>query len=183
VTVSSYRMPPAARQKGGGPPINTGDAGVLNGVYRNGLITTAHAVAWDWGSGHVVSAIRLYQFHPNGPLEQEITYGKDMLFYSYPSVMIDSRGNLGMVFSRSGGSRYAGFYYTGRHADDPPGKLLPAIPLKDGSAHYVPSPGTERSLWGDYNGICLDPDDSMWIFGEFAKTPTEWGTYAARIVF
>lgn len=183
VTVSDYHVPPPAAQKGGGVPINTGDAGVLNAVYRDGSIYTSHNIAHNWGSG-TVSAIRYYQLSTTGIVLQEITYGRDGLNYFYPVVMPDSAGNVALVFNRCGVSEFAGIHFTGRRAGDASGTLQNSTRLKAGLANYdTPDPESGVNLWGDYNGIALDADDSLWIFSEYVQTPIHWATQVARIQF
>lgn len=183
VLVSSYQVPPGAVQKGGGSLVNTGDSGVLNAVYRDGSIYTAHNIAHNWGSG-IVSAIRYYQISTAGRVLQEITYGKDRLFYFYPVVMPDSHGNVALVFNRCGASEFAGIHFTGRRTTDAPGTLQNSTMLFAGRSNYnTPQPGSGVNLWGDYNGIALDSDDSLWIFSEYVDTPLHWATEGARIHF
>ena len=183
IAVSDYQAPPSAAQKGGGVPINTGDAGVLNAVYRGGSIYTAHNIAHDWGGG-MVSALRYYQFSITGNVLQEVTYGRDRLNYFYPVVMPDSRGDVAIVFNRCGPAEFAGIHFTGRRVGDPQGTLQDSIRLKAGQSNYdTPDPDSGINLWGDYNGIALDADDSLWIFSEFVQSPLHWATRIAKIQF
>ena len=122
VLVSSYQVPPGATQKGGGSLVNTGDAGVLNAVYRDGSITPPTTLPTTGESG-IVSAIRYYQISTAGRVLQEITYGKDRLFYFYPVVMPDSLGNVALVFNRCGASEFAGIHFTGRRTHRSSGDL------------------------------------------------------------
>jgi len=50
-------------------------------------------------------------------------------------------------------------------------------------AYYnIPTQGG-FDLWGDFNGIALDSDDSIWMFSMYAKTSHQWGTRGARFHF
>jgi hypothetical protein len=45
----------------------------------------------------------------------------------------------------------------------------------------IPGKGTE---WGDYTGICVDPDgERFWLTGQYTKngSPDFWATRIARI--
>lgn len=180
IPVSSYQLPPPAPQKGGGADNNTGDAGVVNVVYSNGSLYAANSVAFDWGAG-INAAVRLYQVSTNGVVQQEITYGSKGLYYYYPAVMADARGNVIFVYNRSGIGEFAGIRFTGRKAGDPPGTLQTAATLKLGLANYEDPILDGLNPWGDYNGIALDPDDSVWIFSEFAKTRDAWSTWVGHV--
>jgi len=181
VTVSSYQLPPNAQQKGGSVALSTRDAGVYNAVFRNGSIYTAHNVAYDWGSGPV-SAIRFYEIKTDGELVQEITYGKNGYFYFYPVVMVDSKNNLILGFNRSSDSTYAGIFFTGRKPTDPLGKFQALGRLMSGKAYYgVYFHGTTIGRWGDYNGIALDADDSIYLYSEYAETSSKWNSLVGQL--
>ncbi len=183
IVVSSYQFPPSAVQKGGNARLNTRDAGVYNAVFHNGSIYTAHNAAYDWGSGPV-SAIRFYQIKTNGELVQEITYGKNGYFYFYPVVMVDSRDNVVVGFNRSSATTFAGIFFTGRKAADSLGKFQNLGRLVPGRTYYsVVFRGSEIGRWGDYNGIALDADDSIFIYSEYVKSPTQWDSFVGRVQY
>lgn len=46
VPVASYSLPPDASQCGGATALDTGDARLLNAVYRNGSLWTTQTIAW-----------------------------------------------------------------------------------------------------------------------------------------
>lgn len=179
VNVTTYQTPPQALQKGGGAVINTATqgTGVLSAVYRNGFFYTAHAIAKDWGHGPV-SAIRYYQLGTSGQVAQEITYGSADLSYYMPAVTVNSKGDVVMVFNRSGKAQFAGIYYAGRKAADPPGTFSASAALHPGEANYaVTFKGTNIGRWGDYSGIAVDPaNQSFWMYSEFAKAGDEWNS-------
>jgi hypothetical protein len=183
IPVSSYQLPPDAPQKGGEIVITTRDAGVYNAVFRDGSIYTAHNVAYDWGSG-AVCAIRFYQIKTNGELVQEITYGKNGYSYFFPVVMVDSKNNVVVGFNRCSGSTYAGIFFTGRKPSDPLGKFGTLGRLIPGQSYYgVFFHGSTIGRWGDYNGISLDSDDSIYLFSEYARSPEKWETVVAQLKY
>jgi hypothetical protein len=183
VPVSTYQLPPLAEQRGGSFMLNTRDAGVYNAVYRDGFIYTAHNTAHDWGSGPY-SAIRLYQISTNGKLVQEITYGKSGFHYYYPVLMPDNQGNLVVGFNRSSKSTFAGIFFAGRRATDPPGKLQGIKTIANGLTHYdIVFRGSEVGKWGDYNGIAFDTDNSIYVYSQYTISTTEWATKVARISY
>jgi hypothetical protein len=179
VTITGYQAPPDASQKGGPIKISTGDASLTNAVVHNGVIYTAHTIAV---SGNKLAAIRFYQIHSDGRLDQEITYGLKNTSYYFPATMVDSRGNVVIVFNRSGKTQDVGIVFTGRKATDPRNRLQPAGVLQQGLKYYH---FTKRltQFWGAYSGIALDSDDSIWIMGSFAKNTDEWATVIGKVSY
>jgi hypothetical protein len=183
VPVSSYLVPPNAVQKGSNIRISTNDSGLTSAVFRNGSLFTAQALAWDWGSG-TVSAIRLYQISKDGNVLQEITYGADGKYYFFPDVIADSSGNISVIFNRSSASEFAGMFYSGRRGTDAPGMLRSAVRVQAGLASYKDPNRNGLDPWGDFNGIALDPvDKTVWLFSEFVKSTTSWGTQIGQVSF
>ncbi len=89
-----------------------------------------------------------------------------------------------LAFTRSSATQYAGFYYAGRKKTDPPGKFSGSMPLQSGTANYqVVFRGTNITGWGDYNGIAAAGDGSVWAFGQYAATHTEWQTVIGRLKY
>jgi hypothetical protein len=180
-------VPPNAKQLGGGTPLDTGDTRLLNAVYRNGSLWTAHSIQMNFGSENV-SAIRWVQINlGNWPtsvsLAQDDTFGQDGFWYFYPAIMVDASNDLAIVFARSGASEFASARYTGRLSTDAASTLQASALLKAGAATYQRlDSGANR--WGDYYGIGLDPSDgSFWFLGEYAAASSEWGTWVARLEF
>lgn len=179
VSVSSYQAPPEALQKGGGAVINTATegTGALSATFRGGFLYTAHAISHNWGSGSV-SAIRFYQIDPKGIVKQEVTYGSDGLSYYMPAVTVNNKGDVVLVFNRSGKAQFAGIYYAGRRATDPLGAFSPSVVLHPGESNYgIVFKGTNIARWGDYNAIAVDnSNQTFWMYSEFVKHPDEWNT-------
>ena len=155
---------------------------MTNVVCVNGVLYAANSVNYDWGQGPVAAA-RVYIISNTGEVLQEITYGSGQSFYYYPVVMVDSQNNVVMAFNRSSANTFAGIFFTERKADDPPGFLQATTRIKSGASYYDDPNGNGVDLWGDFNGIALDSDDSIWIFSMFAKTLHQWGTKGARFHF
>ncbi len=180
--------PPAAPQLGGGTPLDTGDYRLLNAVYRNGSLWTAHAVGMNFGSGNV-AASRWVQIDVSGwpnsvALTQDSTFGADGLSYFYPTVMVDAANNLTIALARSSPSEYGSAHYTGRLGGDPLNTLRPSALLKAGTANQdlVDQDGLNR--YGDYLGMALDPTDgTFWMMGEYVKASEAWGAWVGHIAF
>ncbi|MEW6367938.1 MAG: hypothetical protein AB1714_25180 [Acidobacteriota bacterium] len=184
VTVNTFSLPPDAKQKGGGTPINVGDNRLLNCVLRNGKIYTTHAIAQNWGSG-TVSAIRWYELQLSVPpkILQQGTYGANKYDYYYPSVMPDAAGHMYVIFNRSSANEFVSIRTTGRQAGDPAGELDPSVLLTPGKANYKVLDGAGRNRWGDYNGITLDPSatDQVWVLSEYPLAKAKWATTFALL--
>jgi hypothetical protein len=99
----------------------------------------------------------------------------------YPAMSTDSADNMILVFARSSSTEFASIYYTGRMVNDPLNTVRDSNSLKMGGATVVAAtPSAIR--WGDYFGASRDPmNGSLWIFGEYAKTSSSWGTWIGRV--
>ncbi|HKA54686.1 MAG TPA: hypothetical protein VKJ47_13590, partial [Candidatus Binatia bacterium] len=158
VPVSPYSLPPNAEQSGGAPPLNTGDVRVLHAVFRGDSVWTVFTTAHNWGGSSNRAAIQWCQIRAAAPaIVQQGVYGAANFHYFYPAACPDNNGNMTMVFSRSGPSRFGSILYTGRRSTDPLGTLQPSALLKAGVAHYSALDDGGRNRWGDYNGVAADP--------------------------
>lgn len=184
VRVGSYRLPPHADQCGGATPIHTGDARLLNAVYRNGSLWTAHTIACPSDSSK--ACLRLIRIAPRGPtVLDDFAFGNPPagFYYYYPAVMTDGSDNVYVVFNRSSSSECVGIRYTGRLSSEPPNTLQGSAELKGGLGSYVRSDDRDRNRWGDYSGIAPDPVDtrSVWIAGEYVSATNTWATWIGRL--
>src|SRR6185436_10090047 len=100
----------------------------------NGKVYTAHTIARS--SGGQVSAIRFYQISTDGKLDEEVTYGASGSFFFFPATMVDSRGNVVIVFNRSSASQDVGILYTGRKPTDAHNTLQASATLQQGLSYY-----------------------------------------------
>jgi autotransporter-associated beta strand protein len=114
-------------------------------------------------------------------------------YITYPAIDINSAGDIGMTFMRSGtdsATDFLSMYVTGRTPTDPAGKMVPAVlvPAGTGQANYkqtAPFPVAGRA--GDYSGISVDPNDgSFWAANEFANSESSlganWGTAISNFI-
>jgi hypothetical protein len=181
VPVGSYNPPPNASQCGGGAPIHTGDARLLNAIYRSGVIWTTHTVRCS-----DVSCMRLLRINPSGPtVLDDFVSGQSGYFYYYPAVMVDSSDNIYVVFNRSSASECVGIRYTGRLSSEPANYLQPSAQLKGGVASYERFDPWGRNRWGDYSGISIDAGDPnrVWIASEYVSAVNTWGTWIGQLTF
>jgi hypothetical protein len=181
ISVNAYLPPSPAAQKGGPLKIATGDATPGNAVFRDGFIYTAHTVARTSGTS-TVSSIRFYQINTNGTVAQQVTYGAGLTYFYFPAVMVDSRGNVVIAFNGSSGGLFVGTLFTGRKVNAPKNTLEPSAVLQAGLSYYHLTTRTVQ-WWGEYNGIALDYDDSIWFIGASAKKPDEWTTRIGKVSY
>jgi hypothetical protein len=185
VPTSAYSVPPNADQKGGAPPLNTGDVRVLHAVFRGDSIWLALTTSRNWGLGNRAS-LHCFQIRAAAnALVQEGVFGTRAAHYFYPAGCPDGNGNFVLVFSRSGPNEFGSIGYTGRRSTDPLGTLQPSALLKAGVAHYQGLDSHGRNRWGDYNGVAADPSSPrvIWMYSEFASAVDTWGTWVGSTFF
>lgn len=185
VPVAAYSLPPNAAQRGGAPPLNTGDVRVLHAVFRGDSVWLALTTNRDWGTGNRAS-VQWFQIRAAANvLVQQGVFGTRSAHYFYPAGCPDNNGNFILVFSRSGANEFGSIGYTGRRASDPLGSLQPSALLRAGVAHYVGLDGQGRNRWGDYNGIAADPANPrlIWMYSEFASAQNTWATWVGASFF
>ena len=185
VTTSAYALPPNADQKGGAPPLNTGDVRILEAAFRGDSVWCALTTSRNWGLGNRAS-VHWFQIRAAASaLVQEGVYGTRAAHYFYPAGCPDANGNFLLVFSRAGTSDFGSIGYTGRRATDPLGSLQASALLKAGVAHYQALDSSGRNRWGDYNGVAADPASPrlIWFYSEFCSAANTWGTWVGSAFF
>ena len=112
--------------------------------------------------------------------------GGNNTYITYPTVEINSSGQIGMTYMRSGtdsSTDYLSMYVTGRTSSDAAGTMEASVlvPAGTGQANYKDFSSGGRA--GDLSGINVDPTDgSFWAANEFANTEAtaNWGTAVAN---
>jgi len=186
VPVSPYSLPPNAEQRGGAPPLNTGDVRVLHAMFRGDSVWTAFTTAHNWGGSSNRAAIQWCQIRAAVPaVVQQGVFGTANFHYCYPAPCPDNNGNMTLVFSRSGSSEFGSILYTGRRSTGALGTLQASALLKAGTAHYARLDDGGRNRWGDYNGIAADPANprQIWFYSEYASAVDTWGTWVGSSFF
>ena len=184
--MSVYSLPPNADQKGGVPPLNTGDVRVLHAVFRGDSIWCGFCTAHSWGAGANRAAIQWSQIRAAVPLlVQEGVYGAATAHYFYPAIAPDGNGNVTMVFSRAGSGEFGTIAYTGRRSVDALGTMQASAILKSGVAHYTALDSGGRNRWGDYNGVAADPSNArlVWMYSMYASAVNTWATWVGSAFF
>jgi hypothetical protein len=111
----------------------------------------------------------------------------DDAYYYYPSIAVNSSGDVVVGFSGSNFDSFASAYAViGTSAGGPGGAVTFGTPIKtqNGQASYVVQ-SSDRNRWGDYSATTIDPADPgiFWTFQEWAAahgTNTPTGNWATR---
>jgi len=178
------------------PPF--GDAVAPQGHYMDGFAYDGRLFHCEWRNGHLVSShninnpktgsieVRWYDILTRGYPAYAPTLvqsgnipgdGKDDAFQ--PSVSMNSKGDIGAVYSESSATLAPETRFTARLPGDQLGTMgKPRVVAKSLGATYG-DPGFNR--WGDYLGIDVDPVDerTFWCFGMVGDPTTNWTTFIA----
>lgn len=181
VPVVAWSNAPNAGQLGGGVGIETGGSRIRHEViYRDSSLWAAQPVN---NSGYI--AIRYVRINTATNLAvEDYSFGAVGYWYFYPSLAVDRDNNIGITFTRSGETEYAGAYYSWRMNADPAGEFRPSELIRPGAGNYVVL-GSGRNRWGDYMGSGFDPADpsNLWFFGEYASATNQFSTWVHGVRF
>lgn len=172
INVNSYTAPPDAEQRGSTTRIDSGDARLLNAVWRGGGLWTTGSTGCSWsGDTATRSCLRTYKINPNtNTLLDQDTFGASGYYYYYPAITADPDNNAWVVFNRSSSTEYASIRHTARRGSE--SSWQGSAQLRGGEGCYIrlDSANPPRNRWGDYNGISWDPSSgNAWIFSQYAK--------------
>ena len=172
--------PPSAPALGSVIALDTVDHRLMNAVYRDGSLWSAHTVS---KSGR--AAINWYEIGAaTATTIQQGTIQDPVNSFYIPSIAVDSAGNALLAFSGSSPLEFAGCWRAGRMSTDPAGQMSDAERFKPGGGPYNQTGGTGINRWGDYSLTCADPvDDTLWTIQEHARGNGDWGTRIAQFEF
>ncbi len=182
VPIASHTSPPDVPALGSTVDLDSVGHRLMNSVYRDGSIWTAHAIGLNGRS-----AARWYEIDVD--TQSVIQYGTvddAVRGYIFPSIMVNRRGDAIMGFTGASSSQYATAYYTGRLSIDAPGEMAPVAALKAGQNSYTRLDEYGRNRWGDYSLCSLDPLDetTMWTIQEYAySTANYWSTWIGELEY
>ena len=114
----------------------------------------------------------------NWELFQEGTYSPDATHRFFPSMNMNGKGQIALVFNAASANLWPSIRVAGRNDADPSGSL-PAdeTTIANGTGY-----GTFSSRWGDYNMIAPDPvNDSIFWLTSMYGTADGWKTKLSAI--
>jgi len=175
-----------APQLGSTNKIQCNDDKLLNVVYRNGHLWTAHTVFFPTNQPALRSSIQWWEIDPaTTSIVQRSTIDDPagQYFYAFPSIGVNASNDVLIGYSRFSAGEYAAAAYSFRAHDDPPDQVRSNAVLKAGLASYYKTYNGVRNRWGDYGATVVDPanDLSFWTIQEFAQTGDNWGTWIGRL--
>ncbi len=179
VPVSSYFSAINLPQPGSAVTVDSGDCRTQSVDWKNNVLVGAFnssvggdgAAAWIMMNAVPNSTPTLMQ---QGFIHPGLGIGT-----SYPSVALDSAGNLAMTYMEGSKTEFLSMYITGRSTSDPLGTLAGAFLVKAGDKALT---NGDPNRGGDYSGTSIDPvDGSFWAANEYAdKSINSWSTYIAH---
>jgi hypothetical protein len=166
------------------------DSRIMNAAEWNNSIVATHAV----GVGPSEDVAQWYQIDvstgsPHLSQMGRVSAGPNTYIY-YPGIEINSMGQIGMSYMKSGTDSPTDFmsmYVTARQTIDPAGTMETPVlvPSGAGQANYTDFDFAQGHRAGDMSGINLDPvNGSFWAVNEYATNDlfsgANWGTAVAN---
>jgi hypothetical protein len=183
IPVQFYYGTPNANQLGGGAyGLESGGSGCRTApIIRDGKIYVAHSVGNSTNPAYASAKYVIVDLN-TVTITEQAELGATGYFYIYPTLAVDNDYNIGMTFTRSADTEYAGAFYSTKKAGDPPG-LNPSAPVQVGLGNYQ-QVANDRNRWGDYMAIYLDPSDNhdMFLHTEYAVASNNWATIIGHII-
>jgi hypothetical protein len=158
----------------GGNTIDTLSNRLINAVWRNNSIWTAHTVAGSDGE----AVVQWYEIDTTGGVYTLVQSGQidpgPGLHSLIPAIAVDDAGNAAITYTVAGAGQMPQMVIAGRQAADAPGTFRPGVVVRDSDAATY-----DGGRWGDYASVVVDPaDDSVfWAAHEFALQTSQWGTF------
>jgi hypothetical protein len=145
------------------------EGGILQAAEVGGKLVAAQAVTNSAGDRTMVRWYEISVDTPSPELTQDgeiddaaTGAGQAGVFDMYPSIDINSNGDIGLSYVQSGKSagQFLSMYVTGRAAADPSGTM--AAPQKVSSGTGSGDPSSAHTSQGTFSGMSLDNDGSFW---------------------
>lgn len=158
------------------------DTRFFNCNYRDGRLTTAHAVR----SGATQNKVRWYEFNLNSwpttgapTLRQsgEVAPNDATSHFHMPAIAQNAAGDITTLFTRSSTTAPADLVVSSRKATDPLGAMGFPILLQGSESASYGGAGVNR--WGDYFDVNVDPldDTTFWGVGMLGNPSGGWRTH------
>ncbi|MBI3023695.1 MAG: hypothetical protein HYY68_08255 [Thaumarchaeota archaeon] len=183
--VSAITPPPNATQFGSDFLLDTGDTRVMDATWDNGTLwLTFTDGCVPYGDTQIRSCIRLIQLNTNtNKILQNFLLSAVGSYYFYPTLSLDSAGNLVVGFGYSSAKDSPSFAVWAQPLDSPNAISHPQA-LRLGNAPVTPvASSCENRVcrYGDYFGSAVDPQTGLvWVAGEI-QDQSGWATYIASV--
>lgn len=186
LAVTPYSSVVVPRNPNGTVITNNIDSRIMKAAEANHTIVATHAVSVS-STQDVAQWYAIDVSSGTPTLSQQGRVGAGANTYVvYPDIDINSSGQIGMSYMRSGtdsSTDYLSMWVTARNANDAAGAMQSPviIPAGTGLANYKDFTTGGRA--GDLSGINVDPvDGTFWAANEFANTQltANWGTAIAN---
>lgn len=190
----SYTNLPVTPYSGVVPPRNPNntvitnniDSRIMKAAEANGTIVATHAVSTS-STQDVAQwyAIDVSSGAPTLTQQGRVSAGANT-YIVYPGIDINSAGQIGMSYMRSGtdaSNDYLSMWVAGRTPTDAAGTMESPVMVPAGAGQTNYSDFTSGGRAGDLSGINVDPvDGTFWAANEFANTQSiaNWGTAIAN---
>lgn len=178
--IYSYSPAPPATQPAGALGLDPGDSRLLYAVWRAGVLTTGQTTSC--ATAHACAGIVQLNVsgYPSISTIQDWALQAAGTDYFYPSLAVNSAGDMSMVYSRSSATQFVSVYQIGMPN---PGICIACYDfetlVQSGLNTYVLTfPPDLRNRWGDYFAASPDPNGTgIWVEGESASaTANQWAT-------
>jgi hypothetical protein len=186
----TYSLQPDANQLGSTSLLDTGDNRMLQVAGIGNSLYSVHGTGCNIGGGTAESCVRHVRIAvgenavtglPTAAIAQQLTFGGGAnVFYYWPGIAANTRGDVIVPFHRSSTASFLSSYWTM--------KELAATRFESATANTVGTcPQIVSNRTGDYIGAQLDPSDllSFWVAGERATTLNalcQWQTQVQKVV-
>ena len=177
-----YYITPLGSQLGGGQGLESGGSVCRTApIVRDGKMFIAHSTGNTTSPTQGASAKYVIVDLNTPAVIEEAELGALNYFYIYPSLTVDENQNIGMTFTRTATTEYAGAYFSTRKAGEL--GLSPSTAVQVGLGNYQ-QVASGRNRWGDYMAIGLDPANNheMFMHTEYAAVGNNWSTMIGQII-
>jgi hypothetical protein len=187
---------PGTPQLGTTTLIQSNDRRALDAVWKDDTLYVTTTIDPNSGGADDGQATAVwYEFSTNTlsaitPQADHLIGGEDIAtgtYTTFPSIAVNSIGDVVVGFSASASSIYAGAYFVTK--DWYFVTISETQEVKAGVDSYVRTFGGGRNRWGDYSAAALDPADAcFWVYNQWADTQGtkirgesgQWGTAYAK---
>jgi hypothetical protein len=185
-------FPGPVPQSGTATGVDGGDQRILSAVWRNNTLwavndinptstydaTNAGQETAHWYKINTTTLSSLTLSDQGDVGGEDVATGAWTFF---PSIAVDSTGNIAIDFSVSSSTTFPSAAYTVHTTSDPASSVEASVVFATGVNFYVRTFGGPRNRWGDYSSMVIDPaGTTFWAYNQYAATQAAAGTERGR---